>query len=621
MLRALRWLPLLLGAGIAVASCSSPNPHTVSQNDPGTLIAVSLDGKVGVLLDEIPMSMRERVATALAANDEAFWIDRAKQQLRLTGLRLVFRKYFYDESENKKALPIPPEEKWNITLVGKPARTMVDGHDVVAVSYLFESTLLSDLDSPAASEPMLGDKGGRWDEKFVFPIDPTLLLQRTGYACMDEDQYPPESVDAENAYLFYDDTCEVETAEERSCHYTDLPQESCVEALEKKVGRVDASIHYERLGWDENLANKVRSGEITQKEGPDLKVLISGLELNYIVYRYFPPTSCAIADGCIGAPGWRRLITFDSHDHNVGAKPLHIGDVDYYLTGGGTDNEDHGVYEFSACHEHYHFKYYGDFSFGSGASTQLQKNGFCLESTDRLSNNESTPLNTEYSECVYQGVEAGWGDNYQAGLQCNWVDITDLDTSAGPVTDKLTFHSNPDGFLCEGTLVKDAMGKQVWEPTSFTTDKGDPVDRPKCQQLPGTELNDKGSIQLTVPQAGGLVTAACKGNPVGPLRNCGFQAAQVIDCTPGEMVTLDCTVTDTTKPQVVRVCEASKVLGGGMECELREALGNSVVEGTASLTFTCPPMRDADEPGGQYALYTAPVWEKDGTQTVTCVAK
>src|SRR3989338_6826903 len=60
----------------------------------GALVGVRMDGKVGVLLDEIPEKMRDRVALALIAKPQNFWNEPAKRQLRLTIYRLVFRDAF-----------------------------------------------------------------------------------------------------------------------------------------------------------------------------------------------------------------------------------------------------------------------------------------------------------------------------------------------------------------------------------------------------------------------------------------------------------------------------------------------------------------------------------------------
>src|SRR5438067_9119863 len=63
--------------------------------EPGALVRTTLRSRVGVLLDEIPSSMRSRVVTALIAKPDDFWKGRAAQQLRLTTYRLVFREAFY----------------------------------------------------------------------------------------------------------------------------------------------------------------------------------------------------------------------------------------------------------------------------------------------------------------------------------------------------------------------------------------------------------------------------------------------------------------------------------------------------------------------------------------------
>src|SRR6476660_7810294 len=92
----------------------------------GGLVRTTLASEVGVVLDEIPASMRGRVAAAMIAKPASFWIARAREQLGFTTYRLVFREAFYDAK--KGALPLPPEARWRISLVGKPQRHRVNGH-------------------------------------------------------------------------------------------------------------------------------------------------------------------------------------------------------------------------------------------------------------------------------------------------------------------------------------------------------------------------------------------------------------------------------------------------------------------------------------------------------------
>jgi hypothetical protein len=590
----------------------------------GSLVDVTATGQVGILLDDFPLASRTRLATAFAALPQAFWQDRARQQINLATLRLVYREYYYPAADNRDSLPLTQPEEWTITLDPAGAtQATVDGHALVVWNYSMATTLLSDEASPGATEPNLATVGGVHTESFVFPVDPTLLLQRTGYACMDEDQFPPDSVDEENAWEFYDDQCTKEAPAQQSCHLTQpLPQVSCDRALRDSIGRTTVNLRFERVAWDATRAASIRRGPVTQQNAPDLSVVVDGylgLHNNHTVYRYFEPGNCALLEGCVGAPGWRRLVTFDSYDHNQGAEPIHIGEVDYFVAGLGGELIQHNVYELSACHNHYHFEYYGDFTFGAGG-TELNKNGFCLESTGRISNNELSPLHTPYS-CELQGVSPGWGDLYAAGLPCNWVDVTGVNTSAGPVTKDLTFSSNPDGFICEGTLQKDSAGNQMWESTSFVSGTGQPVDRPACDEAPNTEANDIGKIPVTLPQKGGMLTQACADDQtLGPKRNCGFTAnPTLLSCTAGSTVAVSCTGGTTAKPQVVRLCETSRALGTGTDCVYRDARANLVLEGIPTIsTFTCPAARDATEIGGQLAIYTAPVYTPDGTSAVTC---
>jgi hypothetical protein len=78
---------------------------------------------------------------------------------------------------------------------------------------------------------------------------------------------------------------------------------------------------------------------------------------------------------------------------------------------------------------------------------------------------------------------------------------------------------------------------------------------------------------------------------------------------------------------VVRVCEASSVLGAGTACWDAEALAyqnlnagdvDSGAGAEVSLTFTCPSARSELEPGGKFALYQAPLWPEDELAAATC---
>lgn len=604
------------------------------------LVATTMQSKVGVLLDEIPQSMRARVVQALIARPEGFWKARAMQQLRLTTYRLVFRTFFY--SASRQQLPLPPEALWNITLLGQPTRQTIDGHDLVVVDYRFNGTLLTDTESPETSEPMLRQIGGTWDEQFLFPIDPEMVFQRTGFACMDEEDFPFNSVDSEEVDSFYDEQCTVEKelAAHGQCHFARMPTKSCAQALTDHVGKVATHVRYERLPWNAAVADQVRYGLSTGDE-PDLQVYLPDFVPSRITYRYIHANSCEMAERCVSGTGWRRLLQFATSDENVGNSTLTIGGVDYTLSGHAGELDTHNLFEFSACHAHYHFKYYGSFDWEGKASDTIDnhKQAFCLQSTARTANRETSPLHNAFAGCDFQGVEAGWVDQYKAGLPCQWLDITDSATGTGA----RAFTSNPQGLLCEGRFL-DANGQPlapgapvVWEPTGLIAENGEPVEAPKCALKTGWDANNAHVVNDTVPPPGeGMITTDCTRGQLGPLRNCGFRKQTTrATCTPGQTVRLSCSIGSNAKPQVVRFCDYSQALGSAIPCRAEDTwvplapgvtdqpstLATAVVGATpTAVTFTCPSERTQGtyEPGGAYSVYAGAVFPDDAVAKVTC---
>jgi hypothetical protein len=279
------------------------------------------------------------------------------------------------------------------------------------------------------------------------------------------------------------------------------------------------------------------------------------------------------------------------------------------------------VYEYSDCHHHYHFSHYATFTYGGDPSLG-SKRAFCLESVARYSNNVHSPTHSPYNDCAFQGISEGWGDQYNSGIECQWVDVTTIDTSSAPVTAPLGFVSNPDGFLCEGVPVLDENGDPVWEHTNFTTADDQTVDRPECTFMPAWNANNAGALDVTLPLPGeGLVTSPCTRGQVGLHRNCGFTYDHTVRaCEPGKATTIHCSVADGAAPQAVRLCEASTLLGAGVACLDADALAASDVEagGAVTLTFTCPAARDDSGPGGLYAVYSGPSFVEDDASEVSC---
>lgn len=618
---------------------ATPQPtNTRELPDPpeGALISVFMDGQVGVLLDEFPENYRDDVASGLMAREEAYWEDLARTQVRLTKRRLNFRNFVY---AGKGQLPLPPESLWSITLdPAGPERLEIEGHDVVVNSYVFSSTLLSDVLSPGEAEPRLGEIGGTWEEPFILPIDPLYIIQRTDNACMNEAGFPPNSFDSENAWIFYDYTCQGDDGGFLGCHRTRLHPQSCVEALKDRVGTIRTEVRFERLQWDDALADRVRVGDLTHEQGPDLQVVGEDLETNRIIYRYFQPDSCALAEECVNDSGWRRLLQFTATVHNVGAVTLEIGRV-------VSQNPLNNLFQYNSCHAHYHFSDYGDFYFSGEEDNLSSKQAFCVESTNRFSNNEWAPLTHNYT-CSNQGVQAGWVDEYVAGLDCQWIDITDIEVEPEGSSFSLGFLSNPDRFLCEGKPVLDANGDLAWEATDLTGPGELTLNRPMCDFLTDWDVNNDDSIELNIMPSGSFVTDPCAADQLGELRNCGFEPqddgvemlqseedeavdqikdnqltkfAGSFSCDPGKQQLMSCSVQDNASPQVLRLCEFSAVLGVGVGCTYQDSLANEIVGAEpVEFSFGCPFIRDEQELGGLFALYTAPLVNGEVRQSVSC---
>lgn len=148
---------------------------------------------------------------------------------------------------------------------------------------------------------------------------------------------------------------------------------------------------------------------------PDLSIdedyLVNSAE---VVQRTFVEGSCSLEEGCIDALGDRKLLRFSLRTPNTGGGDLFLGDP--------TGND---LFQYSPCHDHYHFKGYAEYRLLDENGNELalgHKQAFCLLDYDPL---EGTATDPQY-DCSYQGISKGWSDIYESSLPCQWVDITDV---------------------------------------------------------------------------------------------------------------------------------------------------------------------------------------------------
>jgi len=129
---------------------------------------------------------------------------------------------------------------------------------------------------------------------------------------------------------------------------------------------------------------------------------------------FFSANSCENQEACIEGTGDRKLMRFDLKTPNFGDGDLFLGDP--------TGND---LFEYSSCHDHFHFLGYARYSLVDDNGTPVangHKQAFCLLDFEELG--PGSPPGQYH--CGYQGISAGWSDIYSGQLDCQWVDITDV---------------------------------------------------------------------------------------------------------------------------------------------------------------------------------------------------
>ncbi len=289
-----------------------------------------------------------------------------------------------------------------------------------------------------------------------------------------------------------------------------------------------------------------------------------------IVWQSFDAAGCEVGEACVDAPGWRRLLKFDTWTPNTGAADLYLGSP--------SDHPD--VFQWSDCHGHYHFNSYARYAIFDADGDVVargHKQAFCLEDFYHYPGTDNT--NPVY-DCTNQGLEAGWQDVYGSYLDCQWVDITGV----APGTYTLRVELNYEGVLLESDY-----------------------------------SNDVGETTIVI---GDDVTAPCPDGTRGSAdRDCGLTREGVHTCTPGESLQVGCSsiceLGTCTGDPFLRVCEVDH----DPACSTPFALATNDDSGCTGArcgtvggdccpmtTFTCPD-------SGQFVVFYAAY---DPADTITC---
>jgi hypothetical protein len=149
---------------------------------------------------------------------------------------------------------------------------------------------------------------------------------------------------------------------------------------------------------------------------PDLQFVAGEMTDSWLVNLVnFPADDCAVVEGCVGAPGDRLLLRFDTVTANLGTGDLVVGVPP-------PPGESNDIFQWSECHMHHHYANYISYELTNETGVVItgRKQSFCLEDSERVVVG-SVP--TVYT-CDNQGISRGWADVYSRYLACQWIDVT-----------------------------------------------------------------------------------------------------------------------------------------------------------------------------------------------------
>ena len=168
---------------------------------------------------------------------------------------------------------------------------------------------------------------------------------------------------------------------------------------------------------------------------PDLTIVeprfISSLSTGTV---FAGPGDCKVNESCLNGYGTRTVIKFDTYIKNV-------GDLDYFI---GSPSTHPGQFTTNNCHGHAHYEGYAEYRLYKPNGQVIPigfKNGFCVLDYDGCPDGGTA----KYS-CSNMGISNQCGDIYSAGLDCQWIDITDVDTGNYVMAAKVNWDQSADAL-------------------------------------------------------------------------------------------------------------------------------------------------------------------------------
>ena len=165
---------------------------------------------------------------------------------------------------------------------------------------------------------------------------------------------------------------------------------------------------------------------------PDLALDVDELKSTIQADTVFSNDNCFIVEGCLRGPGPREVIRFSTKIDN-------IGDADYVV---GRPESSPDLFSQDNCHGHFHHLGYAEYLLytGVGQPTPVGfKSGFCVLDLD-CSNAGVLP---KYI-CANMGITKGCSDIYDEHIDCQWIDITDIEDGEYSIIVRVNQFELPD---------------------------------------------------------------------------------------------------------------------------------------------------------------------------------
>ncbi len=165
---------------------------------------------------------------------------------------------------------------------------------------------------------------------------------------------------------------------------------------------------------------------------PDLVVLENTIKTS-VYLSTINAANCQVVEGCLTGYGMRDIIRFTTHIKN-------IGDADYYI---GSPSAQPTQFSWGNCHGHWHYEGYAEYVMYDAQGQAIPvgfKNGFCVLDL------ECGDGGTAQFGCSNMGISKQCGDIYGSGLDCQWMDITDIDTGRYTMVVRVNWDNSPDAL-------------------------------------------------------------------------------------------------------------------------------------------------------------------------------